>query len=102
MKREAQSKGATLKQWKAHIRASQKFRGSDAEYCRQQGVNPSTFHTYKRKLGLTKGTPKSRASQHSFVRIEPKAERGSEQDQGQTTEWPDPQWVAKFLKELFK
>ena len=45
-------------QWRRHVKAWRKSGLSQADYCRQQNINPKTFSTWKRhELPMDKDAP---------------------------------------------
>ena len=75
--------------WIKHLKRSQEFSGSDREYCEENGLNFSTFGTYKRKLGFVK---KSKPKSFRKISVTPMPIK--------TPDSKSPEWVARFLKEF--
>lgn len=78
--------------WKEHVKKAQVFKGSDLEYCRLNGLKPSTFGGYKRKFGYVK-SPKFKASN-------PKPFKKLSVITPKELSVNSPEWVARFLKEF--
>lgn len=75
--------------WRAHVMAAQDFIGTDAEYCKRNGLNDKTFWAHKSKYGFTKpakGRPKK------FVKVETEPVRATPQSRS-----PDPKWLGEFV-----
>jgi len=85
--------------WRAHISGALKFPGSNAEYCRRNGLNHRIFRAQKKKFGATKSRvlePKA------FVKIEGLASTTSPEPlmRGRKSNLPDPRWAAEFIAAL--
>lgn len=87
--------------WKTHILAAKDFLGSDHEYCRRNGLHPTTFSGYKRKLGFM---PSKKKMTRKFVKVlsEPAEKNQKEPLQVSYTKLPDPKWTAELLLALAK
>lgn len=85
--------------WRSHVLAARDFIGTDAEYCRRNGINDKTFSNYKTKFGLTKGIKKGRPKK--FIKLESAAvvdtrPRPADSIQGGA----DAKWMAEFVSAL--
>jgi len=82
--------------WKAHVLSASKFRGSDAEYCRRNGLGPSMFRAQKRKYRVSKPQPES------FLKIECAEVSRSQSATARPRElaMPDARWTAEFIAVL--
>ncbi len=86
--------------WRAHISGALEFPGSNAEYCRRNGLDPRVFRAEKKKFGATKSRvlePKA------FVKIEslaPEALSMASAVRPRTGSLPDPRWTAEFIAAL--
>lgn len=106
---ESSTESAILSQgepfWRQHVLTAQSFRGTDVEYCRRNGLSPTTFSAYKVKLGFSKH--KKREAPPAFVKVEPKtAVSGSVLQSAQAAPknsraLPDAKWTAEFVSALF-
>ncbi len=54
--------------WKSHVLKVQSFSGSDQAYCRQNELNPSTFASYKKRMGFTHSSQATQ-ERHAFVKV---------------------------------
>ena len=79
--------------YKEHVLNSLEFSGSDREFCRQHELSPSTFYHYKREMGLGRAT-----SPNKFVRVKARASSEESSPKPHSSDLPDPQWVAQFLR----
>ena len=85
--------------WRAHISGAQEFPGSNAEYCRRNGLDHLVFRAQKKKFGATKSRilePKA------FVKIESLASTASPEPlaRARKSNLPDPRWTAEFIAAL--
>lgn len=82
----SRSRSEREKFWRDHIEAAKGFSGSEAEYCRLNGLKHSSFGSRKRKFERAlKGVS-------SFVKVSAST-RGLKS-------LPDPEWLARFLREV--
>jgi len=79
--------------WQDHVEAASLFAGSQAAYCRKNGIDPATYYAQKCKLGFSK---KRESIKSDFVRVETK---GLDNPRSRRR-LPDPRWVADFILEL--
>ena len=80
--------------WRTHILKAQEFLGSNQEYCKANGLQKSTFHVHKRRLGFTKPFKKKRSV---FVKVAPVLGRPEKPVKIQQARLPNPKWVAEFI-----
>lgn len=80
MKREAREEF-----WRGHVEAASRFGGSIDEYCQQHGLKRSTFGVYRTKFGLVRARTKK---VRTFAPVAVMESR----------EYPDPEWLSRFLK----
>jgi len=88
--------------WRNHVLTAQNFQGSDAEYCRRNEVNASTFYSYKAKLGVIK--PIKRRNR-GFMKVEREIISGMETPKkvsSDTRGFPDAKWAASFVTALWE
>ncbi len=87
--------------WKAHILAAQSFAGTYAEYCRRNELHRSRFYFFKKKFGADKVRTKSTKQFVKVERLAPLAEQEPKQTKRSPPRiFPDPAWVAEFVKAL--
>ena len=83
----------TKQYWQTKIREAENFSGSETEFCRQEGLNNTTFKNWKYRL--SKSSKRSRVGRRmpvnsAFVPVKiqkPRAVRSL----------PDAQWVAELI-----
>ena len=86
--------------WRAHISGALKFSGSNAEYCRRNGLDHRVFRAQKKRFGATKARilePKA------FVKIESVATEGVSPTpviRARRANLPNPRWTAEFIAAL--
>ena len=86
--------------WRAHISGALEFPGSNAEYCRRNGLDHRVFRAQKKKYGAVRARvlePKA------FVKIEglaPLAVSTAPALCSRKTSLPDPRWTAEFIAAL--
>ena len=86
--------------WRAHISGALEFPGSNAEYCRRNGLDQRVFRAEKKKFGAKKSRvlePKA------FVKIEshaPEAMSTAPALRPSKANLPDPRWTAEFIAAL--
>jgi hypothetical protein len=92
------------KQWLAHVKYAQDFLGSDAEYCRCNKLDQSTFKRYKKRFGFSR--PYRQRSQ-AFVKVERRQEPESTVESpiiginsNRSPRLPDAGWTAEFIAAL--
>jgi hypothetical protein len=83
----------TKEYWQTKIREAEKFAGPETEFCRQEGLNSTTFKNWKYRL--SKGSKRGRVGRQipvnsAFVPVEIQKPR-----KGRSL--PDAQWVAKLI-----
>jgi hypothetical protein len=83
----------TEEAWRRHVAAAAKFRGSDAEYCRVQGLDAKAFRAQKKKFNRREA--KAPAAGGAFVKVEAPTS-------GRAATLPDPRWTAEFVAALIK
>jgi hypothetical protein len=103
MSDESKSEAMRDKQyWKSHVDKAEAFGGSNQEYCRLEGLTPSTFASYKKRFGLTKETPRHRLSGFSEV-VQVDSVQGNHakgtafESKAKTPSLPDPKWLAELI-----
>lgn len=89
--------GETEESWRAHVVYARDFRGTNAEYCRRNRLDPSVFRSYKKKFGRAE---RSRSQPRAFVRVQSEAPASSELSTPRQSLLPDPQWTAEFVAAL--
>lgn len=88
--------------WKAHVTYAENFMGSNAEYCRRNGLSPKVFRSYKKKFGRAKArAPRLKA----FVKVEgespaSEAPRTAAPRGSSGPPLPDARWTAEFVAAL--
>jgi len=88
---EAQNKSKLI--WQDHIKAANLFAGTEAAYCRENGIDPAAYYAQKSKLGFSK---KRESEKSKFVRVETKGANNLVRRK----RLPDPRWVAEFIAGL--
>ena len=89
----------TEEAWRRHVATAEKFRGSDAEYCRRQGLDPKVFRAQKKKFNRREARAPAAGA---FVKIEAQATAPKAAMSGRAATLPDPRWTAEFIVALFK
>lgn len=100
---DAEAKSMAVEEgWRAHVAYADQFLGTEAEYCRRNGLKPSVFREYKKKYGAPKArVPRAKA----FVKVErqePVPNGPGTQASRRTREalFPDARWTAEFIAAL--
>jgi hypothetical protein len=85
--------------WKRHILQSKEFGGSNLDYCRQNGLSPSSFSTQKRRLGFRSPRAPRRSA---FVKLSPAPllPHPMQGPHSQARALPDPKWLAQLVLSL--
>lgn len=83
----------TKEYWQTKIREAENFAGPETEFCRQEGLNNTTFKNWKYRL--SKGSKRGRAGRRqpmnsAFVPVEIQKPRSA-------CSLPDAQWVAELI-----
>lgn len=87
--------------WRAHVIAARDFIGTDAEYCRRNGINDKTFSSYKTKFGFTKTIKKGRPKKfikikRELLSVDAAKPLATKSSRGEL----DPKWMAEFVSAL--
>ena len=77
--------------WINHIKAAEKFKGTNKEYCRINGIKMGSLSAYRRKFGFSMPR-KKKVSIFSTVEV---VKRPLPKKIGKL---PDPKWLADFLR----
>ena len=87
----------TEDEWAEHVLRFASFKGSMAEYCRQNDLVYETLRVrkLKREAALRKIN-----SRPSFVKVESKAPVLAPEPKKKLVGLPDPEWLASFIREL--
>jgi hypothetical protein len=83
----------TKEYWQTKIREAENFSGPEIEFCRQEGLNNTTFKNWKYRLskGSKRGsTGRRKPVRSAFVPVEIKTPRAA-------YSLPDAQWVAELI-----
>lgn len=77
--------------WTQHIKAAEKFNGSNKEYCKHAGIKYGSLSGYRKKMGFTGSKD---VSESRFAKLEvPKSPVLKS-----ASILPEPEWLARFLK----
>lgn len=78
--------------WRQQVAAVKKYDGSVGEFCREQGLSPSTFSYWRHKFN--KASRGSALVPSAFVPVKIERERPTMRG------LPDPKWLAEFVSHL--
>lgn len=103
----AQAKAAASKspegrqKWQVHVARAKRFSGSNAEYCRRNGLDPMLFRYYKKKCSGARRPGRAKG----FVKVVQRAGKlkeseGSRPPQSHVAAMPDARWTAEFVAAL--
>lgn len=91
--RKTQQRAAQL--WQGRIEAAKAFPGSAAEFCRQEGIDSSSFYFWRRKLAAESNT----ASPFVPAVIAAQPVQASTQEESRL---PDPKWIGEMLASMIR
>ena len=85
--------------WRTHILKAKESNESDQGYCKKEGLNPKTYHNYKKKFGFVRTTVRRRRM-GGFVQVETVCEK-SDSTKVRYASF-DPKWLAELLIALHR
>ncbi len=102
---EAEAKSVEVRleeSWRAHVVQARSFSGTDAEYCRRNGLDPGIFRTYKKKYTIPK-----QSGAKAFVKVTttedpapPREAASRRPERTSESRLPDARWTAEFIAAL--
>ncbi len=86
----------TEQEWAEHVVNLAAFKGSMAEYCRQNNLNYEALRVRK----LKREAALKINSRPAFVKVESKAQATAPEPKKKPMVLPDPEWLASLIREL--
>jgi hypothetical protein len=80
--------------WNGHVSRADEFDGSNAEYCRHNGLSLGTFYSHKKRLRQNEKV-KIKDKENAFLKIEPLTT--NVQTEKSASFLPDAKWLGELI-----